>query len=182
MKNMKNTFEILNDKELTEDQKIEQIKIAIDNGADVDAKDIYGYPLVIRACNLGYSKIVKLLVEKGADVNVMEPIEDLTLIFCAIYKRDLKLVRFLVEKGADVEATDIWLQTPLGFAADVGESDIVDYLRSLDLIEHHARTERDGMTKDEMEAFDDEVADKIAKRKAKIEKIYKRQKESAKKN
>lgn len=45
-------------------------KIALNNGADINAIDEYGYTPLHSAAKNGYLEIVKVLVEQGADVNI----------------------------------------------------------------------------------------------------------------
>ena len=41
----------------------------LENGADVNSKDIHGKTALVKACKLGVIDIVKLLIKYGASVN-----------------------------------------------------------------------------------------------------------------
>jgi ankyrin repeat protein len=46
------------------------VKMLLAKGADVNAKDDYGYTALIWAAYLDYSDIVQILLEHGAKVNI----------------------------------------------------------------------------------------------------------------
>ena len=48
---------------------LETVKLLIENGADINAKDEDGYTVLMHASFNGYLEIVKYLIEKGANVN-----------------------------------------------------------------------------------------------------------------
>ncbi|OUM60803.1 hypothetical protein PIROE2DRAFT_45896, partial [Piromyces sp. E2] len=45
------------------------VKILIENGADLNKANKYGYTPLIIVCEKGEENIAKLLIEKGADLN-----------------------------------------------------------------------------------------------------------------
>src|SRR5260370_32787760 len=47
-----------------------QVKAVLDKGVSVNAKSSYGQTPMFFACDRGYIEIVKLLIERGADLNV----------------------------------------------------------------------------------------------------------------
>ena len=51
---------------------LQTVQTALANGADVNAKNIYGQTSLMIASVNGYTEIVRLLLEKGADVNARE--------------------------------------------------------------------------------------------------------------
>ncbi|MDD4197689.1 MAG: ankyrin repeat domain-containing protein [Syntrophorhabdaceae bacterium] len=83
---------------------------AIADGADVNRKDRDGYPYLIRALlesyyDIGYYDIAKLLIERGADVNLRGK-NDMTAIGRAVSSGNMEMVRMLIEYGADVNVTE----------------------------------------------------------------------------
>lgn len=83
--------------------------------------------------------IMKMLIEKGADVNAREPIFGRTPLHCAVRSRHADLVKTLVENGADVNARETGKYsdaTPLYYALDSGSDEIEKYLRA-----HGAKSE-----------------------------------------
>ena len=66
------TQEELNKKlfDAVENNDIDGVKEALSLGADVNAVDDYGNTALISACMWGYTNIVELLLEYGADINI----------------------------------------------------------------------------------------------------------------
>ncbi|MBR5160643.1 MAG: ankyrin repeat domain-containing protein, partial [Thermoguttaceae bacterium] len=78
------------------------------------------------AAGLGNLNRVKLLVEKGADVNEKNDYGSTVLHYAAVSGK-LKLVQYLVKKGADVNAKDNENMTAFDLAAARNKMDIVQW-------------------------------------------------------
>uniref|UniRef100_A0A6C0J433 Uncharacterized protein n=1 Tax=viral metagenome TaxID=1070528 RepID=A0A6C0J433_9ZZZZ len=74
-------------------------------GDNVNAKDANGSTALIRASWVGDTKIVAMLLEKGADVNAKDAKGSTALMKASLYG-ETEIVRMLMEKGADVNAKD----------------------------------------------------------------------------
>jgi ankyrin repeat protein len=48
---------------------VELVKLLIENGADVDDRDVQGYTPLLLAIQAGHTDIAKVLIANGADVN-----------------------------------------------------------------------------------------------------------------
>jgi hypothetical protein len=106
---------------------VEKVKKLLKEGADVNAKDRFGFtPLHYTALN-GHIEIVKLLIERGADVNAKTNGGWTPLRFAAIYGH-IEIVKLLIERGADVNAKDKDGRTPLHSAAFYGHVEVVRLL------------------------------------------------------
>ncbi|KAJ4426014.1 hypothetical protein ANN_27641 [Periplaneta americana] len=70
----------------------------------------------VMGCLEGHLETVKLLVEKGADVNTKDASKR-TPLFCAIDGSHVNVVQFLIESGANVNAYDEQDQSPTLAAA-----------------------------------------------------------------
>jgi ankyrin repeat protein len=79
------------------------------------------------AINNGYLGVIKVFLEKGADVKADDNDGRTPLYWAAIYGK-LDVVKYLVEKGADVKAANKYGNTPLHKAAEKGHWDVVKYL------------------------------------------------------
>jgi ankyrin repeat protein len=84
---------------------------------------------------LGDVNAVRLMLDKGADVNAVDPLGRTPLMYAAgTDLLNLDVVKLLVERGADVNAKDIHKQsgdsglTPLDIAKLRGNTPIVDFL------------------------------------------------------
>jgi ankyrin repeat protein len=134
---MKNIIEILEDEDLTENQKLEQTKIAIDNGADVNVKNKEGYTPLHRACIWGYLNIAKLLIENKADVNIKTNRGSASLHFACSWGY-LNIVKLLIENSADVNAK--WAPLHISCSGDVINLSKTKYT-PLEIAEKYNRTE-----------------------------------------
>jgi ankyrin repeat protein len=67
----------------------------------VESKDrYYGQTPLCRAAQKGHEAVVKLLLEKGADVESKNGVSQTPLILAALYGREA-VVKLLLKKGAD---------------------------------------------------------------------------------
>ena len=99
------------------------------HGADVNYSNENCDSPLIEACFMNNTKIVKLLLDKGADINARELEEDLTpLHIAASGRKNLELVKLFIDKGISVnEVTNEGL-TVLMMASVYGNIDIIKLL------------------------------------------------------
>lgn len=97
---------------------VNQVKAALDKGADPNARDRYGNSVLQYACSNGHLAIVKLLVSAGASVNAVQPPGNVTALSWSVAWPDC--IRFLLSKGAKVNATDFYGMTAFLYAAKHG--------------------------------------------------------------
>lgn len=72
--------------------------------------------------------IVKLLIEKGANINAVESVYRSSSLHAAALNGATKIVKYLIDKGADVNAKNKKNWTPILFASKFGHFDIVRML------------------------------------------------------
>ncbi len=89
------------------------------------------------ACRRGELKLVRHAIEMGADVNTLESpamgslhsgIGHTERKFCNEIEERCEIVKLLVSKGADIELRNSESETPLGYAARQGMTEIVEFL------------------------------------------------------
>lgn len=98
-------------------------------GIDVEKWSFYGGRPLFLAVKKGYVDIVRLLLEKGANIEAKDWWESTPLshaAFCG-QKHSAKV---LVENGADIEARDDEGSTPLVVAAHTGNTEVAEWLIS----------------------------------------------------
>src|SRR5271154_16362 len=106
-----------------------QISELPDSQTDVYAQDGHGKTPMSWAANNGHSKVVKLLLEKGAEVDAKDKEWGNTPISRAANNGHSKEVKLLLEKGAEVDAKDNeGGHTRISRAANNGHSKVVKLL------------------------------------------------------
>lgn len=91
---------------VSEDGHPEFVKLLIDNGANVNARDMdesNGRTPLHDACDKGHVDVVKILLDHGASLEAKDPME-CTALHCATASNSLELVKLLLDRGANVEA------------------------------------------------------------------------------
>lgn len=83
---------------------------------------------LINASAYGQSRIARMLIDRGADVNYANNIK-WTPLMSAVASGQKGMVELLIEKGADVNARHDYGGTPLSIAKEKGFADIADYLK-----------------------------------------------------
>ena len=101
----------------------------IGRGRSLDLKDGYGRTPLSRAAGGGHEAVVKLLVEKGAQLEAKDTLYGRTPLSFAAWRGHEAVVKLLVEKGAQLEAKDtLYGRTPLSCAAERGHEAVVKLL------------------------------------------------------
>ena len=112
---------------------IETVQNAIADGADVNVKDDEGISALYYAAGDAEDKIVKILIDNGANVDEKENEYGTTPLMSAIDRgkseQRIAIVTLLIERGADVNAKSKTLeQTPLIHAAQYNQKTITKIL------------------------------------------------------
>ena len=108
---------------------VELVKSALDNGANVNAKDADGWTALHQSALYGPKEVVELLIAKGADINAKErdrwaPLDQ------AAYNGHIEIAELLISKGADVNTKNNMEMSPLHHASIKGHKEIVQLLIS----------------------------------------------------
>lgn len=84
-----------------------EIRSLLKSGANVNARNKEGEPLLFVASKYGHTRIVKLLIGADADVNMRETISGATPLLAASINGHTKAVKMLLDADADVNISDI---------------------------------------------------------------------------
>ncbi|MGA9772951.1 MAG: ankyrin repeat domain-containing protein [Blastocatellia bacterium] len=76
------------------------VKAFLDKGVPVNAKTQYGATALSYACDKGHTEVVKLLIERGADVNVKDTFYGEVPLGWALGKGHAEIVKILLDHGA----------------------------------------------------------------------------------
>ncbi|KAK1765274.1 ankyrin repeat-containing domain protein [Phialemonium atrogriseum] len=104
------------------------VKLLLEGGASVDAKDRDGQTPLWRAAWGGHEAVVKLLLEGGASVDAKDQ-DGQTPLWRAAGEGHEAVVKLLLEGGASVDAKDQDGQTPLWWAAREGHEAVAKLLQ-----------------------------------------------------
>src|SRR5581483_644605 len=84
---------------------VKAVASALDNGADINAKNEMGVSALWIAAGKGKLDVIELLVRRGADVNARDGIWYQTPLSASVGGRKLEVAKLLVKTGAkDVDA------------------------------------------------------------------------------
>lgn len=112
-----------------------RVKGLLDLGTSVNARDRMGKTALIRAARGRHADVVKVLLDKGADIDAKWPTESLPgmaygwppLIWAA-NAGCIDVVNVLLKRGADVNARSLDMTTPVMAAAWNGHTKVVKLL------------------------------------------------------
>jgi ankyrin repeat protein len=93
------------------------VRMLMGGEIDIHARNAEGSTPLMAASLLGYTKSVKLLLEKGVDIAAKDEKYGLNSLMAAIMKGHFEIAKLLIEKGADVNAKDNNGNTPLKIVA-----------------------------------------------------------------
>ncbi|KAI9763767.1 MAG: hypothetical protein M1840_009092 [Geoglossum simile] len=100
------------------------------NGCNPDLRDSYGHTPLSWAAKRGHEAVVKLLLERGAELESKDSGDSysLTPLSWAAVIRHEAVVKLLLERGAELESKDSHGRTPLSWAAEEGHEAVVKLL------------------------------------------------------
>jgi ankyrin repeat protein len=110
-------------------------ELLLDKGALIDnpsrSKASYGNSSLQAAVAMGRMETVKLLLERGANVNFVQEPSGLTALHIAASRKDLAVVRLLIQKGAKKDAVSADGKKPVDIARERQNEEVAEYLRAL---------------------------------------------------
>ena len=94
---------------------LEMVKKGISEGADVNVKNTHNMTMLMFAAKYNNNdKIIKYLIEKGADVNPPQNSDFMTpLLYASGFSSNPEIIRILIEKGAKINEKGTYGFTPL---------------------------------------------------------------------
>lgn len=108
---------------------VDVVRELLEHGAPID-EITTGETALHAAVAERQGKVVRLLLEKGADVKVVNRSRRTPLHFAAWYMDDTAVTEALLTRGADVNALDAKGHTPLWYANDAKNQRVAEALRA----------------------------------------------------
>lgn len=81
--------------------KVKIVKKYLDNGSATANEKSFAWSALQMAADKGQLDIVKLLVERGAEIEYRHPVNKMTALHLAAYSGHNDVVKYLLSKGAD---------------------------------------------------------------------------------
>jgi ankyrin repeat protein len=81
--------------------KVQVVKKFLDNGSATANEKSFAWSALQMAADKGHLDVVKLLVEKGAELDYRHPVNKMTALHLAAYSGHDDVVKYLLSKGAD---------------------------------------------------------------------------------
>ena len=106
--------------------KSTQLLLAL--GAPINEVVIEGHTALHNAIDYGHSKIVKLLLDSGANIECKLFIAKSTPLNNAVMRGNTEIIQLLIDKGADLETVSIANMRPIHFAIILGKIGAVQQL------------------------------------------------------
>ena len=100
------------------------LKVALEGGGDISARDRWGQGLLFHAAARGAEDCIGLLLDRGAEVNAASDAGNSPLMAAAA-RGHVQAVRLLLGSGADPELRNKWGQGPHDWAQWSGATDEV---------------------------------------------------------
>ncbi len=118
------------------DDQIECMTVLLDLGLSPNAPDGESQNALHLCAAYGYTEGAKLLLQAGADVNMLSPAHGgSTPLMLAAKNNHTECARLLVEAGADVfQRSGVWEYTAIDWALDSESLDVFRYLLSVEKI------------------------------------------------
>jgi len=107
----------------------EAIKLLLEHGATIDARDIEGKTALLHACTGPFPETVKILLDAGADINATETTEAFTPLMMAAGLGQTAVVKILLERKANKALMDNDGDTALKHAQNSRHAEIVQLLQ-----------------------------------------------------
>jgi ankyrin repeat protein len=138
---VENEKNLLNDEEslftAVKNNNIEEVKKVLDKGIDVNTRNknnnydtyttIQEYTILILATYYGYIEIIRLLIERNADIDAKDS-DGCTALLVASRYGDIEIIKLFLEAGADINAKNKDGETALLLASVRGHLKVAKLL------------------------------------------------------
>jgi uncharacterized protein len=127
--------------EALRDGNVKLVKKFLDSGINVNEK-FFAWEALQIAANKNQFAVVKLLVERGADLNYQHPMTKMTALHFAAYDDNKEMVSYLISKGADKNLKLRGGVSIIRALRDENRTDMVNYLLSVGVLDDGCQEEK----------------------------------------
>lgn len=120
---------------------VKVVKKFLDAGANVNEKFFAWEPLQM-AANKNQLEVIKLLIERGADLNYQHPLTKMTALHFAAYNGNKDMVNYLIAKGANKNLKLRGDVSIIRALRDEGKTEMVDFLLSVGVLDDGCQEEK----------------------------------------
>lgn len=103
-------------------------EILVSAGAELDVTDEFGMSALMYASEIGESDVVRLLLDRGADVTLVDSDQKGALFYAIEMNQKIDIVQMLLEAGSDPNEQDSTGLAPLMLASEGGHEEIARLL------------------------------------------------------
>jgi ankyrin repeat protein len=119
-------------KDATKRGDLEQVRLLLENGADINSKDGHSQTALMNAAHAGQVELVRLLIEKGAELDITAKY-NLSALMLSLIAHHIEVTQLLIEAGANLNiqsSKNFYGGTTAFFLAEHGgHSEIVALLK-----------------------------------------------------
>lgn len=108
-----------------DEERYDDAKLLIEQGADVNIKDDFGETALTSAARKDNVELIKILLDKGANINAKIDICAADALFLAVANGNTEIVRVLLEHGGNINSTDDTGKTTVMEASERGNVEII---------------------------------------------------------
>lgn len=123
------------------DGDVKTVQKYLNTGLNVN-EQFFTWTAIQIAANKGQLEVVKLLLEKGADINYKHPITMMTSFHLAAFENHPEVVKYLASKGADINIKMRGDVSIIRALRDAGNTTMVDLLLSLGVKDDGCKEEK----------------------------------------
>ena len=105
--------------------------LLIGAGAEVNQRDGMDQTALMYGSTGDFPETVKILLEHGADPNLVDSDEHFSALMHAAAEGNLEVVKLLIAAGADASLKDADGDDAAVFALQRGQTDVIEYLKTL---------------------------------------------------
>lgn len=110
-----------------------EVKLWLDKGADING-DLSSPTPLMTAAQYSHIKVVKYLIERGANVNAVQKVTGWTALHYSVAAKtsEIDIVKILIDAGADrtLAATDLEVGVPYKYAVICEKNEVADILKN----------------------------------------------------